>query len=152
MWLKKRKPSFWTVCRGGIVNTLSIIGTLISIISLLAVLFQSIILKKTIDNQIYSSFISNSVELDKMLIEHPYIRKYVYDNEPVTYETENLEQIMSAVELAIDITENIEVYSKYIPKSRRQGWLKFVTDIKKTYAYTFYMERYGEWFKNDNKT
>lgn len=134
------------------MNTLSIISTLISIISLLAILFQSIILKKTIDNQIYSSFISNSVELDKMLIEHPYIRKYVYDNEPVTYETENLEQIMSAVELAIDITENIEVYKKYIPKSRRQGWLKFAADIKNTYAYTFYMERYGEWFKNDNKS
>jgi hypothetical protein len=134
------------------VNILSIISTLISIISLLAVLFQSIILKKTIDNQIYSSFISNSVEFDKMLIEHPYTRKYIYDNEPVTCETEHLEQIMSAVELVVDITENIEVYKKYIPKSRRQGWLKFVADIENTYAYTFYMEKYGEWFKNDNKS
>ena len=62
------------------MDILNIIATVISIISLIAVLFQSIILKVTIDNQIYSSFISNSIELDKILIEYPDIRKYVYDN------------------------------------------------------------------------
>lgn len=92
------------------MDILNIIATVISIISLIAVLFQSIILKVTIDNQIYSSFISNSVELDKILIEYPDIRKYVYDNEPVTDQTPDLDRIMSVVELAIDITENIEVY------------------------------------------
>lgn len=92
------------------MEILNIIATIISIISLIAVLFQSIILKVTIDNQIYSSFISNSVELDKILIEYPDIRKYVYDNEPVTDQTPDLDRIMSVVELAIDITENIEVY------------------------------------------
>ena len=128
------------------MEILNIIGTVISIISLIAVLFQSIILKVTIDNQIYSSFISNSVELDKILIEYPDIRKYVYDNEPVTDQTPDLDRIMSVVELAIDITENIEVYKKYIPKSRYDGWIQFVKDIESTCAYQYYMKKYGSWF------
>ena len=100
------------------MDILNIIATVISIISLIAVLFQSIILKVTIDNQIYSSFISNSIELDKILIEYPDIRKYVYDNETVTDQTPDLDRIMSVVELAIDITENIEVYKKYIVSAK----------------------------------
>ena len=128
------------------MEILNIIATVISIISLIAVLFQSIILKVTIDNQIYSSFISNSVELDKILIEYPDIRKYVYDNEPVTDQTPDLDRIMSVVELAIDITENIEVYKKYIPKSRYDGWIQFVKDIESTCAYQYYMKKYSSWF------
>ena len=128
------------------MDILNIIATVISIISLIAVLFQSIILKVTIDNQIYSSFISNSVELDKILIEYPDIREYVYDNEPVTDQTPDLDRIMSVVELAIDITENIEVYKKYIPKSRYDGWIQFVKDIESTCAYQYYMKKYGSWF------
>ena len=128
------------------MDILNIIATVISIISLIAVLFQSIILKVTIDNQIYSSFISNSIELDKILIEYPDIRKYVYDNETVTDQTPDLDRIMSVVELAIDITENIEVYKKYIPKSRYDGWIQFVKDIESTCAYQYYMKKYGSWF------
>lgn len=128
------------------MEILNIIATVISIISLIAVLFQSLILKVTIDNQIYSSFISNSVELDKILIEYPDIRKYVYDNEPVTDQTPDLDRIMSVVELAIDITENIEVYKKYIPKSRYDGWIRFVKDIESTCAYQYYMKKHGPWF------
>ena len=55
---------------------------------------------------------------------------------------------MSAVELAIDITENIEVYKKYIPRSRFEGWMQFVKDIESTHAYKYYMKKYGSWFNN----
>lgn len=135
---------------GGVnMDVLNVVSTIISVISLAAILFQSIILKKTIDNQIYSSFVANSVELDKVLINYPHIRKYIYDNKPITERTENLDQIMSVIELAIDITENIEVYKKYIPKSRREGWMRFVKDIESTSAYKYYMKKYGAWFNKD---
>ena len=51
------------------------------------------------------------------------------------------------IELVIDVSENIEVYKKYIPKSRREGWFNFVKDTKKTPAYKFYMEKHKEWYK-----
>lgn len=134
-----------------------IITIIISIAGLLGVIYQSMNLRATINSQIYQNFVANSLEIDRILIEYPYLRKYVYGEESVTEETENLDQIMSFIELVNDITENIEIYKKYIPASRRKGWMAYVEDVKGTSAYHFYMRRYGDWYaveehqKNDKK-
>lgn len=129
------------------MEKVEIMACLISFGSLIALLYQVINLRCTIKNQIYESFISNSVEIDKLLVQYPDLRKYVYDNECVSDKTDNLDQIMSIVEMIIDVIENIEVYKKYIPKERRNGWMQFVKDVQNTSAYKYYMSRYGEWFK-----
>lgn len=121
----------------------------ISLISLVGVVYQSINLKQTIDSQIYQNFVANSLEIDRILIEKPYLRKYVYYGEPVDDNTENLDEILSFVELLIDISENIEVYKKYIPKSRKEGWFTFVNDLKRTPAYAYYYEKHGSWYKEN---
>lgn len=128
------------------MDVFSIITSFIGICSLLGVIYQGYQLYITIGNQIYQSFINNSVTLDKILIQYPELRKYVYDNEPVDDETDDIDRIVSTIELIIDITENISVYKKYIPRNRRQGWLKFVSDVEKTHAYHYYMRRHGEWY------
>lgn len=128
------------------MEAISVITATIAFGSLIAVIYQSINLKVTIDNQIYQSFIHNSIEVDKVLIEYPNMRKYVYDDDPISDDTEDLDRIMSVIELLVDITENIEVYMEYIPKSRRDGWRQFVNDIQSTHAYQYYIGRYGHWF------
>lgn len=126
------------------------ITILISLASLIGLIYQSINLKATINSQIYQNFVQNSLEIDRILIEKPELRKYVYYGEPVNDKTENLDQIMSFIELTVDISENIEVYEKYIPKSRKEGWMNFVNDLKKTSAYHYYMSKHKEWYKECN--
>ena len=126
-----------------IFNTITII---ISIASLIGLIYQSINLKQTINSQIYQNFVANSLEIDRILIEKPYLRKYVYYGEPIDENTENLDEILSFIELIIDVSENIEVYQKYIPKSRKDGWLTFVNDLKQTPAYDYY-KKHGSWYK-----
>ncbi len=120
---------------------------IISVASLAGLIYQSINLKQTINSQIYQNFVANSLEIDRILIEKPELRKYVYYGEPIDENTENLDQILSFIELVVDISENIEVYKKYIPKSRKDGWFAFVNDLKKTPAYEFYMTKHKEWYK-----
>lgn len=124
-----------------------IITLVISALSLFLVVYQSVNLKQTINNQIFQSFVSNSLEIDRILIEKPYLRKYVYYGEPVDEHTENIDEIMSLIEMVVDISENIEVYKKYIPKSRKEGWLTFVNDLKSAPAYAFYHEKHSSWYK-----
>lgn len=123
------------------------ITLIISLVSLVGLLYQTINLKQTINNQIYQSFVANSLEIDRILIERPYLRKYVYYGEPIDENTENIDEIMSFIELIIDVSENIEVYKKFLPKSRKEGWLQFVNDVKSTPAYKYYWEKHGSWYK-----
>ena len=124
-----------------------IIATIISIASLIGLIYQSINLQATINSQIYQNFVANSLEIDRLLIEHPELRTYVYYGENVDENTENLDQLMSLIEFIVDATENIEVYQKYIPKSRRDGWMQFVYDVKHTPAYEFYIKKHQSWFE-----
>lgn len=124
-----------------------IVAIVISVVSLFAALYQSLGLKRTLDNQIYESFISNSLEIDRLLIEYPEMRKYVYYGERVDESTPDLDRIMSIVEFVVDAVENIEVYKKYIPKNRREGWLKFVRDVTRTPAFEYYSKIHGTWFE-----
>ena len=124
-----------------------IIALVISGVTLVILIYQSLVLKWTIGNQIWESFVSNSLEIDRLLIENPQFRKYIYDGAEVTDDTEDLDKLMSIVELVMDITENIEVYTKYIPAARRKGWMQFVEDTKKTPAYHYYVRKYGKWYE-----
>ena len=60
---------------------------------------------------------------------------------------ENIDEIMSFIELIVDITENVEVYKKYIPRSRKKGWMRFVYDVKHTPAYEYYMKKHQLWYE-----
>lgn len=128
------------------MDVFNVIATIVSVASVLALIYQTINLKQTINSQIYQNFVSNSVEIDRILIDNPELRKYVYDGAPVDDNTENLDKILAMVELIVDITENLEVYEKYIPKSRRDGWMHFVQDVKNTPAYEYYMKRNQAWY------
>ena len=88
-----------------------------------------------------------SLEIDRLLIQYPHLREYIYGNKEVNENTPELNQLMSFVELILDITENIELYEQYIPKSRRAGWMKFVNDITSTNAYHFFMKKHASWYE-----
>ncbi len=126
---------------------MEIAALIISIISFIAVLYQNLKMKATLDNQIYASFVNNSLEIDHILIEYPEIRKYVYGGAPVDKNTPDIDRMLSVMELIIDVTENIEVYKRYIPKTRRDGWLAFVKDVKGTPLYEYYQCTYSSWYE-----
>lgn len=129
------------------MDLLDFITILISVASLVGLIYQSYNLKATINSQIYQNFVANSLEIDRILIERPELRKYIYYCEPIDENTEDLDRILSLIELIVDVSENIEVYEKYIPKARKEGWFKFIKDVKSTPAYVFYMRKHADWYK-----
>ena len=131
------------------MDVIDVVLMIAELVGLIALIYQSINLKVTIGNQIFESFVSNSLEIDRILIEYPQIRKYVYGGKPVDENTEDIDRIIAVVEMIVDISENIEVYKRYIPKNRRKGWMKFVEDIKKTPSYEYYMKQCGEWYESE---
>ena len=125
-----------------------IIAAVISVASLLGLIYQSINLQETINSQIYQNFVSHSLEIDHILIERPYLRKYVYYNAEIeeNMDPERLDELMSFIELIVDISENVELYQRHIPRSRRDGWMQFFKDVQATPAYACYMERHASWY------
>lgn len=125
-----------------------IITAVAAIAGLIGLIYQSANLQETINSQIYQNFVAHSLEIDHILIERPYLRKYVYYNAEIEedMDPERLDELMSFIEMIVDISENVEVYKRHIPKSRREGWMKYFHDVQSTPAYAYYMAYHAAWY------
>ena len=131
------------------MSGLDVIAIIVSLASLLFVVYQSAVLRTTLHNQIFESFVDNSLKIDDILITYPELRKYIYYGAEVNESTPDLDRIMSVVELIVDTLENLDIYKKYIPKDRLPGWINFMEDMKKTPAYRYYCKKHSSWYETE---
>ena len=87
-----------------------------------------------------TDFVNNSLDIDRTLISHPEMRQYFYGDAPIDPEKVDVPLLMSIIELMIDVIENIEVFQDRIPKDRRNGRMRFVSDVKNSSVYRYYMD------------
>lgn len=129
-----------------LADTIQILTITFSAITLVFLLYQSKVQTTTTKNQIYQNFVNNSLEIDRMLVEHPEFRAYIYGKKEIKPEEVDTELLMSATELVIDAVENIYVFEDDIPKDRRDGWLKFAEQVEGSTAYRFYLDNTKGWY------
>jgi len=97
-------------------------------------------------SQVYQNFVTNSMEIDHILIEHPEMRKYVYSDAEIGADVD-MDLLMGIEELIVDVVENAEIFRDQIPEDRRIGWDKFIKQVKGSSAYQKYKELgYSEWY------
>lgn len=108
---------------------------IISIITILFLIYQTRIQTITTKNQIYQNFVNNSLEIDRALIEHPEMRDYVYGNKEVDEAKVDVNLLMSIEELLVDVVENIYVFRNSLPAKRREGWMEFARNVRQSPAY-----------------
>lgn len=87
------------------------------------------------NSQVYQNFVNNSLEIDRMLIQYPQFRKYVYGNDPLSKNDPDYDLIMGIEKLVVDVVENIKVFENEIPAKYIDGWMNFVKDVESSSAY-----------------
>ena len=87
------------------------------------------------NSQVYQNFVNNSLEIDRMLIQYPQFRKYVYGTDPLSKNDPDYDLIMGIEKLVVDVVENIKVFENEIPAKYIDGWMNFVKDVESSSAY-----------------
>ena len=113
-----------------LADIIQILTITFSAITLVFLLYQSKVQTTTTKNQIYQNFVNNSLEIDRMLVEHPEFREYIYGTKKIDEKEVDVNLLMSATELVIDAVENIYVFEDNIPKDRWKGWMKFAEQVE----------------------
>ena len=129
-----------------IAEYIQITASLATIITILFLFFQSRAMTLSTRNQVYQNFVSNSLEIDRVLIEYPQFRKYIYGNEPLDRSNPDWDKIMGIEELIVDVVENIEVFKNEIPANRIDGWMEFVAQTRSSSAYKEFRDNYSKWY------
>ena len=129
-----------------LADTIQILTITFIAITLVFLLYQSKVQTTTTKNQIYQNFVNNSLEIDRMLVEHPEFRDYIYGTKKIDENEVDTDLLMSATELVIDAVENIYVFEENIPKDRRDGWLKFAKQVEESTAFEYYLKNTKGWY------
>lgn len=130
-----------------VTEWIQVLASLATIVTILFLFFQSRMQTLSTKNQVYQNFVSNSLEIDKVLIQYPQFRKYIYGNEPLDTSNPDWDQIMGIEELIVDVVENIEVFMNEIPANRIDGWMEFVAQMRSSSAYREFKNNYSKWYK-----
>lgn len=135
-----------------ILDLAQIIVAICTIITLLFLIMQIRAQNNSLKNQVYTTFVNGALEIDKILIQYPKLRKYVVDKEPIdpNLTEEEIARLMSIEELVIDSLENIEAYKDSIPESQLRTWEDYGASMKDTSGFRFYMENTSHpYYKNN---
>ena len=129
-----------------------LITSVATLVTVLFLFYQIRMQTISTNNQVYQNFVSNSLSIDRVLIEHPEMREYVYSNTPIDPQKVNIPLMMGIIELMIDVMENIEVFKDQIPKERLGGWMQFIADVRESSAYKYYMSQTtASWYAVEEK-
>ena len=135
-----------------VIDWAQIIVAICTIVTLLFLIMQIRSQNNTLKNQVYTTFVNGVLEIDKILIQYPELRKYVVDKEPIdpSMDENNIARLMSIEELIIDSLENIETYKDCIPESELQTWEDYERSIKDTSGFKYYLENTSHpYYKNN---
>ena len=133
------------------IALVQLIATVATLLTLVVLYIQIRVQSISTKNQVYQNFVNNSLEIDRILIQYPEMRQYVYSDTPINRESVDIPLLMSITELLIDVLENIEVFKDQIPRERIKGWMDFVTTVENSSAYKMYIEVHGSWYAVSSK-
>jgi hypothetical protein len=154
---KKKSPQFvkephdvrWT----DVVQAMTAIGTLL--ITMIGFGFIYVQLEQTqhlLNSSTHAAIYGQTQVLDQLMIEKPFLRKYIYENcEP----PENLEQrrmVLSTTDMFADFFEHVAQQRTNMPDNIWRPWLTYIRDVyKSSPAYREQFKDRGIWYEEEYK-
>ena len=127
-------------------SIVAIIGIPLALYSVFLLARQTRHLENSIHSQVYQGLTENAFRIDEMLIEHPEFRRYLYGGEEVNENTPDLDRLLMAVELIVDVFENLNVQHRSIPKSVLSSWENYKDHVLSTPAVAYYLKAHKDWY------
>jgi hypothetical protein len=134
------------------IEIAQLIASLATAVTVLFLVYQIRLQTVSTNNQIYQNFVSNSLEIDKALIAHPELRKYIYGNEPIDPDKVDVNLLLSVEELVVDVVENVKIFEKQIPHDNLIGWKNFIRRVESSSGFDYFMDACGHWYDTERGT
>lgn len=78
---------------------------------------------------VYQGIEDQMLSIDRLFIDRPELRKFIYDDAPVPAEEPMRSAVMALAELFIDLCDNFVAQSGYIPESLYAPWRSYACSV-----------------------
>ena len=101
-------------------------GILLQIVGLIVVIFQLKKVNTSIRVSAQAALYQQSSTVRSALIEHPSLRKYIFDGEKIGIESEEYDRVKTVAEMFLNYLEHLVIQQESLRKTDFSAWSKFV--------------------------
>ena len=133
-----------------VIAGVSALGFLGLIVSMLILNKQTNQATKATFAAVYQGIAAQMQDFDKLLIEKPNLRPYLYRNKPLPDDERERDEVLATAELLVDLADNVVAQSPLLPDHHRRLWDEYFRDMyRSSQAIREYWRDYGEWYCDD---
>ena len=133
-----------------IIAAISALGFLGLIVSVLILNNQTNQATKATFATVYQGIAAQMQDLDKLFIEMPDLRPYIYRGKPLPDDERERDKVLATAELLVDLADHFIAQSPLLPQHHQRGWVEYFGDMYRTSpAIRHYWSECGEWYCSD---
>ena len=114
---------------GEILKNLQFWSLLVSVVSVLLVLYQIQNLVKSIHSQTYQRIYELMIQIDRFFIDNPKLKPYFYPNTTITDEDVDKEKLLSVSEMMMDYLDNVYHQRACMPSHTFDGFREYMQSV-----------------------
>jgi hypothetical protein len=103
-----------------------IVGVFLQVLGLGFVIYQLKRVNTSIRVSAQSALYQQSATIRQLLVEHPDVRKYLFDGEPADRELEDYARIRTVAEMALNYLEHLVIQEDSLRAHDQAAWKRFV--------------------------
>jgi hypothetical protein len=106
-----------------------ILSLLVSVVSVMLVLYQIQNLVKSIHSQTYQRIYELMIQIDRFFIDNPKLKPYFYPNTSITLENVEKEKLLSVSEMMMDYFDNVYHQRACMPSHTFDGFREYMQSV-----------------------
>jgi len=153
----RKSPQFVKEAHGvrwtDVVQAMTAIGTLL--ITTIGFCFIYVQMEQTqhiLNSSTHAAIYGQTQVLDQLMIEKPFLRKYIYENCEPPEDLERRRIVLSTTDMFADFFEHVAQQRTNMPENIRRPWLSYIRDVyKSSPAYRDQFKDRGIWYEEEYK-
>ena len=127
-----------------IVNIMTIV---FSFLTLIALLYQSMSLTKSLKTQSYQHIIDSQTSVDKIFLQYPELRAFLYDNVDLPNpDTELGRRARVVIDVALNVIDSTYQQRDLIPDEMLGSWLHYASQVTNNKGVRQFLTENPDWY------
>ena len=129
------------------MDIFNVVTITLSFLTLIALLYQSMSLTKSLKTQSYQHIITSQISVDRVFLEYPELRPFLYENVDLPNpDTELGRRARVVIDVALNVIDSTYQQRELIPDEMLNSWLHYASQVTNNKGVRQFLTENPDWY------
>ena len=129
------------------MDIFNVVTITLSFLTLIALLYQSMSLTKSLKTQSYQHIITSQTSVDRLFLEYPEVRPFLYENVDLPNpDTELGRRARVVIDVALNVIDSTYQQRELIPDEMLNSWLHYASQVTNNKGVRQFLTENPDWY------